>query len=242
MKNDYDPKAVRQMLLREGAAHLAHGLLFPFGYVRSAHRPLRRRDLRTLVFIHGFAGNRACLFPLQGYLRVKGHRRQYSYNYRSTGSIEALAVQLKRELDRNIRGGRIDLIAHSMGGLVARYYLQELGGSRRVDRLITLATPHGGTHSSAYFPTQLIHQLRPGGPFLKHLDSLPVPEGLRVLSFAADEDLIVLPPAAALCPFGERRTLPKLGHLSLLLSPALLAAVAEELKRPLAVEEGEETR
>jgi len=231
--NDYDPRTVRAMLLREGLSHLAHGLLLPFGFLRSAHRPLRRRDLRTLIFVHGFAGNRASLFPLQGYLRVRGHRRQYSYNYRSAGSVEGLALRLKQEVDRNVRGGRIDLIAHSMGGLVARYYLQALGGARRVDRLITLATPHRGTHSSAYFPSQLIHQLRPEGPFLEHLDTLPVPDGLRVVSFAAAQDLIVLPPKAALCPFGERHTLSDLGHLSLLLSPKLFAAVHRELERPL---------
>ena len=41
--------------------------------------------------------------------------------------------------------GRVDLIGHSQGGLVARYYVKELGGVDTVDTLITLGTPNYGT-------------------------------------------------------------------------------------------------
>lgn len=121
MLSDFDPQATRWAALRESVSMLAHGLLLPLGFLPSRHRPQRRADPRTLVFVHGLAANRAGFLPLQGYLRWSGFRRQYAFNYRSAGSIEALAVQLKRAIDANIRGGRIDLIAHSMGGLVARY-------------------------------------------------------------------------------------------------------------------------
>ena len=232
VRNDYDPREVRRTLLREGLSYLTQGVLFPFGYLRSNHRPLRRRDLRTLVFVHGFAANRAGFYPLQAYLRLFGHPRLYSYNYRSVGSVEGLALQLKKEIDANVRGGRIDLIAHSMGGLVARCYLQELGGARRVNRLITLATPHRGTHASEFIPTSLIHQLRPEGPFIRHLNDLPAPEGLRVFSFGGEKDMLVLPHESALCPFGEGRMFDDLGHLSLLLSPRIFVAVRQALEEP----------
>jgi pSer/pThr/pTyr-binding forkhead associated (FHA) protein len=40
------------------------------------------------------------------------------------------------------------LIAHSMGGLVARYYIERLGGQAHVGRLIVMGTPHLGTPKS----------------------------------------------------------------------------------------------
>lgn len=92
----------------------------PFGFLKSRHRPLRQKDIRTLVFVHGYATNRAGFFPLQTDLALRGHGRQYAFNDWSSGSIESLAIELEREIDENVKGGRIDLVCHSMGGIVAR--------------------------------------------------------------------------------------------------------------------------
>ncbi len=40
---------------------------------------------------------------------------------------------------------QVDVIGHSLGGLIARYYVQRLGGDIRAHTLVTLGTPHGGT-------------------------------------------------------------------------------------------------
>lgn len=224
MAAPYDPVAERDRLILEALSYAAHGILYGFGYLPSRHRPLRARDIRTVVFVHGLWATRASFFPLQGYLRLLRHSRQLSFNYRSS-SIEQAAFELKRRIDRDVRGGRIDLVCHSLGGLVARVYLQQLGGARRVDRLITLATPHGGTHASVYVPTRLVSDLRPASPFLEKLDALPPPENVRCLSIAAGRDLMVLPASHSLAPFGEHLSFDDLGHLDLLLSPRVFDAV-----------------
>jgi triacylglycerol esterase/lipase EstA (alpha/beta hydrolase family) len=174
LRSDFDRNEVRGAILREGLAFLAHGVLLPFGW-RSAPPTERRPDQRTLVFVHGLGSSRGGLLPLQAWLRLHGHRSQYAFAYRSRGSIEGLALRLKRFLDGHVRGGRISLIAHSMGGLVARFYLQQLGGARRVDQLITLATPHHGSHAANFIPAPLVRQLLPEGPFIRHLNALPPP-------------------------------------------------------------------
>jgi pimeloyl-ACP methyl ester carboxylesterase len=230
----HDPsRAMKRAAARTAAAWLTHGLLFGFSFLPSRHRPLRNPRIRTVVFVHGLAGNRANFFPLQAYLRARGHRRQLSFNYRSRGSIEGLALNLKRKLDRNVKGGRIDLVCHSMGGLVARYYVQALGGSRRVDRVVTLGTPHHGSFASAYLPVSPVTQLRPGSPFLRDLDALPLPSKVRFHSFAARDDLLVLPCESALATFGEAVMLEDLGHMDMLLSPRVFAAVHDRLTDPL---------
>ncbi len=230
MRSDYDRGEVRRTILREGLSYLAHGLLVPFGVREDRHAPERRRDLRTLVFVHGLAANRAGFLPLQAFLRSRGHGRQLAINYRSAGSIEALALQLKRELDAKVRGGRIDLVAHSMGGLVARFYLQQLGGARRVDRLITLGTPHQGTHAANFVPSALVRQLLPDSPFIRHLNELPPPGALQVSSIVAGRDILVQPTEAASCPFGETIRFDELGHVELLFRPRVFSEIRSILR------------
>lgn len=228
MRSDYSFRQTRDNALLEAASLGVQSLLFPFAFVPSRHVPTRRADLHTVVFVHGLAANRASLYPLQAWLFARGHRRQYSFSYRTSGSIERCALELKRRLDRDVRGGRIDIVAHSMGGLVARTYLQALGGDRRVSRLVTLATPHAGTHATAYLPTPLVRQMSPGSPFLAHLDALPAPR-CAVTSIGCEGDAIVLPPRASRAPFGDYHHVDGLGHTALLLSPAVLRRVSAAL-------------
>ena len=54
------------------------------------------------------------------------------------------------------------LIGHSLGGLIARYYVQCLGGDERVHTLVTLGTPHGGTATAYLRARPAGRQLRPG--------------------------------------------------------------------------------
>lgn len=224
MRSDFDAKKLGRGVAREALSYAAQTLLFGFGYLRSRHEPKRAADIHTIVFVHGLGANRASFFPLQAYLRLAGHSRQLSFNYGGGGSIEAMAIDLKDRLKREVRGGSIDIIAHSMGGLVARYYVQVLGGDRRVSRLITLATPHHGTHPSVYIPSALMWQFRPNGVFIEHLNAQPPPR-VQCVSFAAGEDHLVLPPESGLAPFGETRMFDGLGHISMLFAPQVFSAI-----------------
>jgi len=60
------------------------------------------------------------------------------------GSVPARARELVQAIDA-LPHDRIDLIAHSLGGLDARYALAHLGLARRVRSLVTVGTPHRGT-------------------------------------------------------------------------------------------------
>jgi len=75
----------------------------------------------------------------------------YRFHYLSDiESVSEIGRGLRKRLDEAINKGdmnntQIVIVAHSMGGLVSRSYLQESGGGSRVKKLITLATPHHGT-------------------------------------------------------------------------------------------------
>jgi triacylglycerol esterase/lipase EstA (alpha/beta hydrolase family) len=63
------------------------------------------------------------------------------------GPIEAYAASIDEAVARvtRITGRPPMMICHSMGGLAARAWWRETGGRRSVARLVTIASPHGGT-------------------------------------------------------------------------------------------------
>lgn len=67
-------------------------------------------------------------------------------------SIENYAHRIGTEVEwlADYHDCAIDLVAHSMGGLDCRWFVEEQGGHTCVDRLVTLSTPHRGS-----FPTLL---------------------------------------------------------------------------------------
>lgn len=230
MRSDHDPARVRSAIVREALSFLAHGVLYPLGLRDGSPEPERRREQRTLVFVHGLGANGSGFLPLRAYLRLHGHRRCIASRYGGAGSVEAMALKLKRDVEAAVGGGRVDLVAHSTGGLAARCYLQLLGGARRVDRLITLGTPHHGTHAANFIPSALVRQLLPESPFLRHLNEQPPPEGLEVTSLVAGRDLLIQPVASARCPFGESVRFDDVGHVELLFRPEVMAEVAARLR------------
>ncbi len=83
---------------------------------------------------------------LTKFLRDNLRRVTFEFFYDWRKSLEEAADLLDRQVQRwtNETGSpKLDLVAHSFGGLVARAYLQK-HGTDRVDRLITLGSPHKG--------------------------------------------------------------------------------------------------
>ena len=212
MIQDYPPSSepVGRLIAKEVLAYAAQGALFPFG-LRGASAPTARlADQRTVVLVHGYMANKASLMPLAAYLRLRGFKQL-------------------RLLKTQVRGGRIDLIGHSLGGLVSRVFLQDLGGARRVDRCITLGTPHQGTYNAYWVPTRVGRDLRPDSALLARLEATRDEAArVRFTSIVAGSDPLVVPRI-----FGAHEDVvhvPDLGHLGLLFSPTVFRAVAERLR------------
>lgn len=66
----------------------------------------------------------------------------------------------------------VDIISHSMGGLDSRYCAERLGGDKYIDDMVTIATPHQGTHAAHLgFFTPAGDAMQPGSEFLTDLNS-----------------------------------------------------------------------
>ncbi|HZS37416.1 MAG TPA: alpha/beta fold hydrolase [Polyangia bacterium] len=218
---------------RELLAFAASSLLYPFGLARpKAARTARQAEQRTVVLVHGYLANRSTLLPLATYLRLRGIRPVHAFDYRSTEGVERAAIALREHLKRTVRGGRIDLVCHSLGGLVARVYLQELGGARRVDRCITLATPHKGTYSAYWVASRVGRELRPDSALLKRIEqSREAAARVRFTSIVAGSDNIIVPRVFA--SDEDVVHVPHLGHVGMLFSPTVFRAVGERLAATL---------
>jgi triacylglycerol lipase len=83
-----------------------------------------------------------------------------------TAGIAARAAQLKEAIDRASPDEPVHLIAHSMGGLDARYMIARLGMAPRVLSLTTLGTPHRGSAFADWGLTRLERLVRPALNFL----------------------------------------------------------------------------
>lgn len=227
---DYPPSAAPtwRLVAQEALALLGIGALYPFGLTHSDTRTPRRREQRTVVLVHGYLSNRSALLPLAQYLRFRGLGPVLSFDYASSAGVEPAAVALREYLHRHVRGGRIDLVCHSLGGLVARLYLQELGGARRVDRCVTLGTPHGGTYNAYWLWSRIGRELRPDSALLDRLAaSRQAAESVDFLSIVAGSDSLVIPRVFAR---HEREVhVPELGHLAMLFAPGVLSRVADHL-------------
>ncbi len=149
--------------------------------------------------------------------------------------LEVLAAQVAAKIDQIFAPSQpFDLIGFSMGGLVTRYYIQSLGGIDRVQRFITISTPHRGT-SAGYFSLRPgCVQMRPDSDFITKLnqdiDSL---QRLNFTSLWTPFDLIILPPTSSELGIGTEIAFPVIAHPLMVRDSRCLAAISTALNQPV---------
>ena len=130
----------------------------------------------------------------------------------------------------------IDLLGFSMGGVIARAWIQLLGGHRRTRRLISVGSPQQGTLTAGpwpRWPLAGIADLKTGSPLLQRLNTnLTTLQDVDCCSFYCEPDLMVMPAWRAVLPIGPGKKLPVRYHHQLLSHPAALEALVDELLRP----------
>ena len=147
---------------------------------------------------------------------------------------QAYKVQAKIEEMRTRYGvEQVDLVVHSFGGLISRYYIQELDGLEKVRNLVTVATPHHGTYAAYLGPGASAVQLRPDSDFLNHLNAQGFAYGsVRYTSIWSNLDEIVLPPKNSIMPESTVHYVPWTGHLTIMFSKRTYGHIRNALAKP----------
>jgi triacylglycerol lipase len=226
--------ATAPAVAKELLAYAAHGVLLGLGSRLGRNRtPAREPSRRTTVLLHGYLAGGAVLFPLRRHLASRVEGQVLIYDYGGALDLRALARRFGAFVDEHAPHGRIDIVGHSAGGLIARYWMLELGGAPRVDRFVSLGTPHHGTESARLWPFASTRDLVPGAALLARLHArAALAAGVRHVCIVAENDLMVRPPANATLPGSDVHRLDGLGHNGLLFSSRVFRIVTEALAVP----------
>ncbi|MER7914193.1 alpha/beta fold hydrolase [Streptomyces sp. NPDC096068] len=203
---------------------------------RPGQGPARGR--RPVLLLHGFVDNRSVFVLLRRSLARHGRDGIESLNYSPlTCDLRAAAELLGRRVEEiRARTGHaeVDIVGHSLGGLIARYYVQCLGGDARVRTLVMLGTPHAGTTVARLATAHpLVRQMRPGSGVLRELAG-PAPGcRTRFVSFWSDLDQVMVPVETARLDHPDLLVhnvrVSGIGHLALPVHPTVAAGVREAL-------------
>jgi pimeloyl-ACP methyl ester carboxylesterase len=189
---------------------------------------------RPIIAVHGYAMNRVNFLPLARRLGRAGLGPIAGFEYWSLGKVSSAARRLGRFVDRVLDetgAEEVDLIGHSMGGIVSRYFVALGGGADRVAKLITIGSPHRGADLSGVGFGRPTKELFPGSAFLERLGAAPIPPSVRVTAIWSRSDALVPGSRnARLHGHGvEEIVFDDLGHLSLLTSRRVTRAIIERL-------------
>jgi pimeloyl-ACP methyl ester carboxylesterase len=189
-----------------GAAALSMPLRFVIDHERfdptSPHPPV--------VLVHGFLGDPTNFLLLRRHLARRGIRSFTTFSYPPRFNYQRLAARLGDTIEAlcvATGSPAVDVVGHSLGGLIARYLL-EMPRERLVRRLVTLGAP--------YFSSRL-------------------PSG-ELAIFGAADPLITRPdpvygPHSAPARDGRVVVVPDCGHWGLLYHPTVLREAASFLVR-----------
>jgi triacylglycerol lipase len=189
-------------------------------------------QLRPVILVHGIHSDANCMRRLERYLRAQGRPVYAPTLSPCTGCLplEDLAQQLAAYVDAQLAGRKFDLVAFSMGGLISRYYVQRLGGAKRVEHFVTMATPHNGTRLAWLHPGVGVRQMRPGSDFLRDLQTdANVLRDVKFTSFYTPLDTVVVPAKSSAMPQARNIAMWATIHPSFLLEKRCLKAVGNVL-------------
>lgn len=242
--------SVRTVVL-EAAILAGHLVLYPTGILperdgssldeSTPRLPAKGQAHPPVVLLHGFVDNRSVFTLLRRSLRRNGWTHVQALNYSPlTCDVRTAAALLGRHVEQlcaHTGHHQVNLVGHSLGGLIGRYYVQCLGGDSRVQTLVTLGTPHSGTQAiPALTPHPLLRQMRPQSELVIEL-TRPAPGcRTRFVAIWSDLDHLMMPAETARLDHPDLRVrnvlVPGVGHLAL----PLHAAVAAEVRGALAPE------
>ena len=246
-------------LAREMSSAAIAAALYPLGVVDDVLTSVLDRvagvidsddDALPVVLVHGYGSVKSHWFALNVALRRFGVSDVSAINYNPwRHDIPEIAAQLVDHVDAVLaRTGaeKVNLVGHSMGGLVSRYAVEVLGLADRVDGVVTIASPHGGSafaYLSDLVPgrtklTRAAAQMRPGSRFLRDLDlaadANAESSAVRWTALYSTGDLIVAGRAAKLRNLAANNVrVDADGHVAVLSSPRVVEAVLTALSRPV---------
>ncbi len=171
---------------------------------------------RGVVLVHGFVCNRAFWNPQMRRLRGLGIPFISVTLEPVFGSIDHYADIIDAAVTRlqQATGRAPVIVAHSMGGLAARVWMDAHRGDGRAERVVTIGSPHRGTFLGRWAVTPNARQMRLSSEWQQRLASRePSHRFERFTCFYGNCDNIVFPASTATLPGADNRHLGGVAHV-----------------------------
>ena len=150
-------------------------------------------------------------------------------------------IELAQRLGSHIEAAfgpdqRIDILGFSMGGVIARSWIQLEGGHRRTRRFHCVGSPQRGTWAAQIWPSRILRgigDMKRGSGLLRQLDAnLSTLEPVDCRSYYCRTDITVFPGWQAHLPIGPALAMPVFTHRQLIAHPRALQILRQALLEP----------
>ncbi|MEV1287614.1 alpha/beta fold hydrolase [Micromonospora sp. NPDC049679] len=186
-----------------------------------------------VIFVHGFGGSASNWTTAKSVFRSAGYSDSelFTYDYNSSQSNETSAAGLAafvNQVRSRTGAARVDLVNHSMGGLVTRWYVKQLGGQSVVGHWASLAgANHGTTSAGACILLPSCIEMYPGSVFLSRLNAGDeTPGSTRYRTWYSPCDGVILPYTSTTVSGATNTYVACTGHLAFLTDTAILRQVS----------------
>lgn len=220
-------------ILVEYLALLVAVILLPVGFLNLKEGEADTTGQTPVLLLHGLFMNRACWTIIKLRLKLQGIIDVHTINLPPTRDIETLTekVALKVDALRHSRNcEKVHLIGHSMGGIIARNYIQIRGGADKVDQCILLGSPHAGSKLAPFAITKLAETIMPDSDFLTNLNGKSIPKKVSLTNIYTRHDNLVIPYERAILEKATNIELTGKGHQTLLYDNTVFSHILSALK------------
>jgi len=188
-----------------------------------------------VVLIHGIFNTGHVMFWMKWMLERAGFEcfSPSLWPFDGRKGIEYASEDLKKKIDQRFgTTEQITLIGFSMGGIVARYYLQKLGGAKRTKSFFSIATPHNGSYWAYFpYPTKGVKQMRPNSEFLNELrKSDYLLKEVKLYSYWTPIDTSIVPSSSSHWKIASNKKFFSILHLTIIFNHRLIKQIIRILK------------
>ena len=181
---------------------------------------------RGVVLVHGFFCNRGLWNPWLHRLRQRGTAFVAVNLEPVLGSIDDYVPLIDAAVARVQQATGLPpiVVAHSMGGLATRAWMQWANDDTRVHRVITIGTPHHGTWLGRFALSANGRQMRIGSAWIESMAVLETASRRALFTcFFGHCDNIVFPASTAMLAGADNRHVPAVAHVAMAYAPVVYA-------------------
>jgi triacylglycerol lipase len=199
---------------------------------------------RTIVLVTGVTIKAAWFDGIAARLRRDGFRTVvYEPPALLTGDLFQASKDFGAFVERvqaESGDAKVDILAECTGGLIARHYIQSLGGEKHVSRMVTFVSPE---HGIAAVPLvallvgwRALRDLSPGSAFLHAVNDAPLPKSVPLTSIYTCTDEYIQPFKSSVIPGATNVPICGngfVGHFQTMYDPTIYLMMHDALVEPV---------